>query len=78
MEPHMSPESQQLDDHLNGEHHSEDHVQDVHDGREQLRLLVMLGEKQQGHTASPCSTEAVSHFWILQLLLCGALPEQPE
>lgn len=52
IEPHMSPQSQQLDDHLDGEHHSEDHVQDVHDRREQFRLLVMLGEKQQGHNVT--------------------------
>lgn len=43
----MSTKSQQLDDHLDGEHYGEDHVEDVHDGGEQFGLLVMLGEKQQ-------------------------------
>lgn len=46
-ETHMSTESQELDDHLNGENHGEDHVEDVHDGGEQFGLLVVLGEKQQ-------------------------------
>lgn len=43
----MSTKSQQLDDHLNGEHHREDHVEDVHDGGEQFGLLVVLGEKHE-------------------------------
>ena len=46
----MSPQSQKLDDHLYGEDHGEDHVEDVHDGGERLRLLVMLrGQKRSNH-----------------------------
>lgn len=40
----MSAQSQQLDDHLHSENHGEDHVEDVHDGGEELGLLVMLEE----------------------------------
>jgi len=40
----MNPESQQFDDHLHGEDHREDHVEDVHDGGEELGLLVVLGK----------------------------------
>lgn len=42
----MGAQSQQLDDHLHGENHGEDHVEDVHDGGEELGLLVMLDEKK--------------------------------
>lgn len=42
----MSTQSQQLDDHLNGENHSEDHVEDVHDGGEQFGLLVVLRKRK--------------------------------
>lgn len=49
---HVSTKSQQLDDHLNGEHHREDHVEDVHDGGKGLGLLVMLEEKQRKHVKS--------------------------
>lgn len=44
--PHMSTQSQQLDDHLNGENHGEDHVEDVHDGGEQFGLLIVLRKKK--------------------------------
>lgn len=40
----MSAQSQQLDNHLHSEDHGEDHVEDVHDGGEELGLLVMLEE----------------------------------
>lgn len=43
---HVGAQSQQLDNHLHGENHGEDHVKDVHDGGEELRLLVMLDEKK--------------------------------
>lgn len=43
----MSAQGQQLDDHLHGENHSEDHVEDVHDGGEELGLLVMLDDETQ-------------------------------
>lgn len=49
MRPHVSPQSQQLDDHLDGEDHGEDQVEDVHDMGEKLRLLVMLREKPERH-----------------------------
>lgn len=57
-EPHVSAQSQQLDDHLHGEDHGEDHVEDVHDGGEELGLLVMLGEETQEHSdnGSPVRT----------------------
>ena len=42
----MNTQSQQLDDHLEGEDDGEDHVQDVHDGGEELRLLVVLPEER--------------------------------
>lgn len=78
MEPHMSPQSQQLDDHLDGEHHSEDHVQDVHDGREQFGLLVMLGGKQ--HRTQSVTVQHRSCVILLDFTaeLCGTLPEPPE
>lgn len=47
---HMSPQSQQLDDHLDSEHHREDHVEDVHDRREQFGLLIMLMDDTQKTT----------------------------
>lgn len=40
--PHVSPQSQQLDDHLYGENESEDQVEEVHDGGEEFGLLVVL------------------------------------
>lgn len=51
----MSTQSQQLDDHLHSEDHGEDHVEDVHDGGEELGLLVVLRDrKQRGSDAGPC------------------------
>lgn len=51
----MSAQSQQLDDHLHGEDHGEDHVEDVHDGGEELGLLVVLGgRKQRRSDAGSC------------------------
>lgn len=35
-------QSEQFDDHLDGEERGEDHVQDVHDKVEELRLLIVL------------------------------------
>lgn len=46
----MSAQSQQLDNHLHSEHHGEDHVEDVHDGGEELGLLVMLDDETQEHS----------------------------
>lgn len=39
---HVWSQSEQFDDHLNGEERGEDHVQDVHDRVEELWLLIML------------------------------------
>lgn len=47
LDPHMCPQSHQLDDHLDSEDYSEDHVEDVHDGGEQFGLFVMLREKHK-------------------------------
>lgn len=43
--PHVSAESQEFNDHLDGEDHGEDHVEDVHDGGEEFGLFVMLTER---------------------------------
>lgn len=59
-EPHVGAQSQQLDNHLHGENHGEDHVEDVHDGGEELRLLVMLDEKKRQRS------EAALYFWTLR------------
>lgn len=41
----MSAQSQEFNDHLDGEDHGEDHVEDVHDGGEEFGLFVMLTER---------------------------------
>lgn len=53
----MSAQSQQLDNHLHGENHGEDHVEDVHDGGEELGLLVMLDDKTQQRSDALPDTE---------------------
>ena len=80
-DPHVSPQSQELDDHLYGEDHGEDHVEDVHDGGERLRLLVMLrGQKRSNHH----NTEMDEFLCVCVCVcsepwrVCEALPEQPE
>lgn len=60
----MSTQSQQLDDHLYGENHREDHVEDVHDGGEELRLLVVLGDEQQQHKTSPSGAKTGLCFCV--------------
>lgn len=59
----MSPQSHQLDNHLYGEDHGEDHVEDVHDGGEELGLLIMLRDKRQksssGRVQGECWSESV-------------------
>lgn len=67
----MSAQSQQLDNHLHSEHHGEDHVEDVHDGGEELGLLVMLDDETQEHSDNGLPLWTVRKEW------CKEVPGRP-